>query len=232
MFDHGHTRGAGVEHRQQGGEPLEGRAVADGRGQRDDRRAGQPGDDTGQRAVHPGRDNDDPGAAQQVNLVQDAVQTGHPDVDQCLGRPAEVGGGEFGFAGNRNVRGAGRDDEDEPTGRRGRCRRPGQQPRRDVVAGVGKHRHDGGRVLGFCPGEEGDRWLIADGAGDGGDLFRRLAGAVDRFGVPAAGCAVEIQGGDSGQRPRRGIVDRQPWRTWTSGRVKAPDWIPARSTTA
>jgi hypothetical protein len=197
----------GVEHREEGGEPFECRTVADRGGQGDDRRAGQPGDDAGQGAVHPGRDDDDLGTAQEGDLVQNAVQAGNADVDQCLGCPTEVAGGELRLASNRDVGGSGRDNEHEPTGRRGRFGWPGKQFRCRVMAGIGKYRPNGCDMVRVCSGEEGDRGLLTDGGGDGGDLFGCLAGAVDRFGVPAAGCAAEVQGGNPWQRPRCRVMD-------------------------
>src|SRR5690606_10147646 len=50
-IDHGHTRGAGVEHGQEGRDPREGCAVAHGGGHGDDGGAHQARDDAGQRAV-------------------------------------------------------------------------------------------------------------------------------------------------------------------------------------
>lgn len=56
--DGGDTCGTAIEHRQEGGQSLEGRAVADTGWHRDDRATHQAAHDAGQRAFHSRDDND------------------------------------------------------------------------------------------------------------------------------------------------------------------------------
>ena len=62
--DDAHAGRAGVEHREQRGEPAEARAVADAGRHRHHRRADQPADDRGQRALHAGDDDEAVGAVE------------------------------------------------------------------------------------------------------------------------------------------------------------------------
>ena len=71
--DHGHPGRAGVEHRQQGGQPAERGAVPDAGRDRDHRHAGQPADDGGQRALHAGHHDQ---AVRLLELVADRRAAG------------------------------------------------------------------------------------------------------------------------------------------------------------
>ena len=61
------------------------------------------------------------------------------------------------------------------------------------------------------------------------DLDVGLALAVDRLRVPATGAPVRSSR-DARDEPAIPVPTAQPCDTATSGRVNAPDWIPARST--
>ena len=157
------------------------------------------------------------------------MQPGHPDVHDQFGGAAEVPGGEQGLAGDGMVGGAGGDHDDPAADGLRRVGRPGQQPAVGVVRGVGKLREHGGGVLGGGPGEQRARPVLAHGGRDQPDLLGGLARAVDGLRVAAAAGPVEVEVGEPGQHLLR-LRRRQSRPTVTSGRVNAPDWIPARST--
>ena len=71
---------AGVEHRQQGGDAAERRAVPDAGGHRDERYAGQPADHGRQRALHAGDDDQAVGGGEPVADAEQPVQAGDADV--------------------------------------------------------------------------------------------------------------------------------------------------------
>ena len=75
-----HAGCAGVEHRQQGGEPAEAGAVADRGRHGDQRDAGQPADHAGQRALHARDHHQAVEIGQLVGDGEQPVQPGHPDV--------------------------------------------------------------------------------------------------------------------------------------------------------
>jgi hypothetical protein len=113
------------------------------------------------------------------------MQPSHADIDHELGGAAEVLGGEQGLAGDREVGGAGGDDDDETAGRLGRLGWPREHPGVDVVARVGQFVEDGLGMGLLGPGEQGDDVVsVADGGCDGGDLLGCLAFAVDRLRYP------------------------------------------------
>ena len=78
--DDGDAAGAGVEHREQRGEPAEVRAVADGGRHRDDRPVHEPAHDRGQRALHARDDHQRIGAHERFRAGEQAVQARHARV--------------------------------------------------------------------------------------------------------------------------------------------------------
>ena len=92
--------------------PFEAGAVARAGGHGDDGRGGEPADDAGQRALHPGDDHDGVGRGQLVGRVEHAVQAGHADVGDA--QRAEAVGLEHrrALVGHREVGGAGGDQRD------------------------------------------------------------------------------------------------------------------------
>ena len=145
--DHGHAGRAGVEHREQRGQPAERGAVADAGRHRDERYAGQPADHGGQRALHAGDDDQAVGGLEPVADAEQPVQPGDADVVDQVDAGAVHPGGQRGLGGDRGVGGAGGDDRDgaraasgagraSPPGRPRRCRPrgatspPGRAPRR------------------------------------------------------------------------------------------------------
>ena len=137
-----------------GARPLEGRAVAHGGGHRDDRRRGEPGDDAGEGAVHPGHDDDRGRPVDELPAGQDPVQARHSHVHDELDRAAEVPGREHGLLRDGQVRGAGAEHGDETPGRRRRIGWPGEEAGSLVVSGVGQRGQDCRRVVGVRAGEQ------------------------------------------------------------------------------
>ena len=72
---------ARVQHRQQRRNPAERRAVTHRCGQRHDRGRDQARDHAGEGAVHAGRNDDHAGSSEQIEVPQDPVQPGDPDVN-------------------------------------------------------------------------------------------------------------------------------------------------------
>jgi len=99
--DGGDARGTAIEHRQKGGQPLEGRAVADAGWHRDDRAAHQAADNACQRAFHPRDDNDNVGLLQLRQMFEQSVTfasvaTGKSAVPAVtIGRTVFEAGGSF-----------------------------------------------------------------------------------------------------------------------------------------
>jgi len=184
--DHGHAGRTGVEHGQQGRQAPERRAVADGRRHRDHRRGDEAGHQAGQRAVHPGDHDDDPGRPQLVQPGQDAMQPGDADIGDQIGGPAEVNRGQLRLPCDSEVGGTGRDHQDPSAVRRRRLGRPGQYARVFVVAGIRQDTADRLGVRGTRTGEQRRRAGCLDGPGGGTDLAGCLALAVDRLRVATA----------------------------------------------
>jgi hypothetical protein len=126
------------------------------------------------------------------------VQPGDAHVHDEPGPAAEVRGGEFGLPGDRPVGCARRDHDDQAAHRPGNRRRPGEQPGLRVVEGVAEFGQHGLGVRRAGPGEQrrcGRSGLRTQGAGDGTDLLRVLALAVDRLGIAAAADPVVVEVG-------------------------------------
>ena len=138
------------------------------------------------------------------------MQAGHPDVDHQVGLASQVAAGEQRFAGDRQVGGAGADDQDLVAGRFGWQGRPGRQPGGPVDCGVRQHGGDGVQVLGAAAGEQGGLVRAGFGVpvpvplGDQANLLGGLTGAQHRLGVAAPGPASEIDLGDAVQRVSHG----------------------------
>ena len=98
--------GARGVHGQQGGDPLEGGAVAGAGGHGHHRGRGDAADQAGQRPLHAGHHHHGVGLGQLVGRGQQAVHPGHPAVGQ-QGRPQpERHQGGLALAGHRQVGGA------------------------------------------------------------------------------------------------------------------------------
>ena len=82
--DHGHPGRAGVEHRQQRGQPAEGRAVPDAVGTATSGTPVRPPTTDGQRALHAGDDDEAVGGGEPVADVEQPVQAGDADVVDLL----------------------------------------------------------------------------------------------------------------------------------------------------
>src|SRR5688500_6819879 len=85
--------GAGVQHSEQGGEAVEGGAVAYRRRKRDHGDGDEAADDRGKRAFHAGGDDDDPGILEAFAFAEDAVDAGDAGVPHALDAVAHGFGG-------------------------------------------------------------------------------------------------------------------------------------------
>lgn len=145
--DHGDAARAGVQHRQQGGDAAEGRAVADGSGNGDDGARDQAGDDARQRPFHARTDDEGVGALNQVQAPQEPVQARHADIVQPF-HPAPVPfQGQGRFLADRRVRRPRRQHGDVAVGvgRLGRLA-DRDQPGQGVEDGLRQHVFDGGKL--------------------------------------------------------------------------------------
>ena len=118
-------------------------AVADAGRHGDDRCAGDPADQAGQRTLHARHHDDRVGLGELVGRGEQPVETGDPAVGEQLGAEPERVEHRAALAGHRQVGGPGRHDDDRPVpaGRRPpghRRQRPG--PGHDAVAVAGRPR--------------------------------------------------------------------------------------------
>src|SRR5438045_2587589 len=72
----GDARGAAVQHREEGGQTLEGGAVADAGRHGDHRLVHQAADYTRERSIHPGDDDDGRGGVDLLPRIEETVQAG------------------------------------------------------------------------------------------------------------------------------------------------------------
>ena len=187
-------------------EALERGAVTDRRRDRHVRRRHQPRHHAGERSVHPGDDDHHPGRPQEVEAGEHPVQPGHADVDDELGGPPEVAGGEHRLARDRQVGRARADDHDPSSGRVRRAGRPDHQPRHVVHRSVGQHLAQHGTVVIPAAGEQRHpvcTSALAQSRRDGAHLGGGLALAVDRLGIARARLPSEVELGHPRDVPGR-----------------------------
>ena len=112
--DRHHAGHARREHPEEGSEPPERGAVADARGDGDDRSADEPRDDRRKGALHPGDDDHAIGSFERGNLCEHPVEPGNADVDDPIDPKAERLGDERSFLRHGQIRRARRDHRDPP----------------------------------------------------------------------------------------------------------------------
>jgi hypothetical protein len=135
----------------------------------------KPGDDARERAFHPGDDNENVAGGEAVAHRKEAMQAGDADIGDAFDFDAEDRKRDGGFLGHRQIAGAGAHDADARGAARMGCGFDRDAAGGLVPDGGGKFTHDGGKVLRAGAGDEHDRAAAEDGAGDGRDLFGRLA---------------------------------------------------------
>src|SRR5258708_8056356 len=86
--DDGDVGGATIEHPEERGDAAEACAVADARGNSNDRRGDEAADDAGKRAFHSGNTNNHAGLRQFFSSLDQAVNPSNTDVVQMLGAVA------------------------------------------------------------------------------------------------------------------------------------------------
>ena len=121
------------------------------------------------------------------------MQPGDADVDDEVGRAAEVLGGQLRFAGDTEVGRPGGNHQDSAAARGRRLGWPCEHVRVFLVPSLRQHQQDPLGMGGTRPGKQGRRAGCFDGAGGRGHLRGRLALAVHRLGVPAAPRPVMVQ---------------------------------------
>ena len=82
--DDRYSRGATIEHCQQGGYPAEARPVPNARWHGDDRRCDETANDRRKRTVHPGDNDDDVSSGQRVAVRDDAMKACHADIVRAI----------------------------------------------------------------------------------------------------------------------------------------------------
>ena len=187
-------------HRQQRGDALQRGAVADAGRHGDDRRAGEAADDAGERALHPGQDDDGVGGGDDVDVGEQAVQPGDADVVEAVRCEAVGGEREQALVGDGSVGRAGGDDEHAPGSRLGRW--PVEQAPSLLHAGAVLG-DDGLDLVVGCPRQQHRRRAVVEQlADDAHALLRRLARSVDGLGQPLAQGPVVVDEGvaDVGER--------------------------------
>lgn len=83
-IDYGDTAGTGIEHREQRGDSAEGCAVADTGGDSDNWARDEAADYACERAFHSGADNKDIRILQEVEVIEQAMETGDADIIAAL----------------------------------------------------------------------------------------------------------------------------------------------------
>src|ERR671922_2424657 len=86
--DRGDARGTAIEHREQGSDSSEARAVADASGHRDDRLVDEATDDAGERPLHPRHNNQHPCLKELFTLIEKAMDACDPHIVETLRRAA------------------------------------------------------------------------------------------------------------------------------------------------
>ena len=191
--DHAHPRCAGVQHRQQGGQPAEGGAVPDAGRHRHEGYADQAADHAGQGALHAGDHDEAVRPGEPFARLEQPVQPGHADVLDALDPGAVHGHGERGLGGDRRVGGAGADHGDEPTGRRDRAQRRRRGPPRRCAPRGARARTSVDRLGREPGGQHGAVGMtVVQRAQDADDLLGGLALAVDDLRVAGARGPVDV----------------------------------------
>jgi hypothetical protein len=187
--DNRDTGGAGGVHREQGGDTLEGGAVADAGRDGDHGGGREAGDQARERAFHAGHDDDGVGLGHLVEARQQPVHAGHAAVGQELRSPPKCLQSDQALLGHGDVGRAGGDDQ-YPS-RPGLPRPPRQRGAMAQPTRVAPQRGVRLRVVG--PGEQDGSPRLGEELGDDvGALLRRLARAVDRLGQALAERAVVV----------------------------------------
>jgi hypothetical protein len=205
--DHRDAGGAGVQHGEQCGHPAEGGAVTHAGGHRDDRPVHQAAQHARQGAVHAGDRDDRVGLVEPVEVRHQAVQAGHPAVEQPFNDVAHHLRGHRRLLGHREIGGARAHHYDEPypvprgglhhDQARGLVHAT-RQPARDQGRGHRRLRAGGQHVV----------VVLGQALHDGHHLLRGLARAVDGLGHAVAQRAVQVDAGEAqvlvGQRAQPG----------------------------
>jgi len=169
-----------------------------------------------ERPFHAGDDHQDVGGQEGLAVRQHAVEPGHPDVVDTVHAVAHQFGGQRRLFRHGHIgRARSEHDDARPARTAARSGRSHDDGARERV--VLRHRVPGDDPvvdLRPDPGHEHGLTGVMESGDDRVDLFRRLAGAVDRLGHAAAQGAVQIEGrelhvGDvAGAQGVDGRVDR------------------------
>src|SRR5882724_7355644 len=111
---HRHARRARVQHRQKRRHAAERSPVADARRHRDDGSIDEPADHARQRPLHAGKRNDHVGLGEQIEVIQEPVQSRDAAVVDSLHAISERLGDERRFLSDGEIGGARGGDDDEP----------------------------------------------------------------------------------------------------------------------
>ena len=106
----------------------------------------RPADYRGQRPLHPGDDDDDPGGVEPGVLAEQPVETGDPDVVQPIDRIPHYFGRHCRFFGDGEVGRAGGGNEDRAAAAGGRAELERDAAGEFVVAGVREARREPPRM--------------------------------------------------------------------------------------
>ena len=183
---------ARVEHREQCGQAAVRRPVAHRRGHRDQRHPGQPTDDTRQRALHPGDDDQAVGHVELWPRGRDAVQARDADVVDPLHTGAERPCHERRLGGDRCVGGPGGHHAHSAAGFRQRTE--GDGPGDLVDERVGEDLTEQRQGVVRHPGRDRPMGTGPPGqlAQDRGGLLGSLASRIDDLGIAGAQPAVGV----------------------------------------
>ena len=116
-----------------------------------------------------------------------------PDVDNKLSGPSQVRRRELRLLGDRQIRGAGGEHDDQSTSGGRWIGRPRQQPGLLIMKGARQLGEDRCGMLFAGSSEECHVRLITNCSSDHGNLFRSLCFAVDRLWVAASRAPVVIE---------------------------------------